>query len=141
MKTLFVLTTMVSLTSPLLAGDSKDYPNVAEWKLKDTGYHTGDMVEYKSNIFRAAYWAGKEPGSDPGWSLYDELYNETSHSGTQAAKMGKASSRHSIKPPAILPHAPHYRCRALAKQPGTPSPSNRSSRAISPPRPDSRKIL
>jgi hypothetical protein len=62
MKTFFVLATTVSLTSSLLAGDSKDYPNVAEWKLKDTGYHTGDMVKYKSNIFRAAYWAGKEPG-------------------------------------------------------------------------------
>jgi GH18 family chitinase len=87
MKTFFVLATTVSLTSSLLAGDSKDYPNVAEWKLKDTGYHTGDMVKYKSNIFRAAYWAGKEPGTDPGWSLYDELYNETSHSATQAAKI------------------------------------------------------
>ena len=87
MKTFFVLATTVSLTSSLLAGDSKDYPNVAEWKLKDTGYHTGDMVKYKSNIFRAAYWAGKEPGTDPGWSLYDELYNETSHNATQAAKI------------------------------------------------------
>jgi bacillopeptidase F (M6 metalloprotease family) len=87
MKTLFVLTTMVLFTSSLLAGDSKDYPNVAEWKTKDTGYHTGDMVKYKSNIFRAAYWAGKEPGNDPGWSLYDELYDETSHSATQATKV------------------------------------------------------
>jgi hypothetical protein len=86
MKTLFVLATMVLLTSPLLAGDSKDYPNVAEWKLKDTGYHTGDMVKYKSNIFRAAYWAGKEPGTDPGWSLYDELYDETSHNATHSGQ-------------------------------------------------------
>ena len=52
-------------------------------ELKDTGYHTGDMVKYKSNIFRAAYRAGKEPGADPGWSLYDE----TSHNATQAAKV------------------------------------------------------
>jgi len=87
MKTLLVLSTMVFLTSSLLAGESKDYQNVAEWKLKDTGYHTGDMVKYKSNIFRAAYWAGKEPGVDPGWSLYDELYDETSHSATRAAKI------------------------------------------------------
>jgi GH18 family chitinase len=71
----------------LLGGESKDYPNVAEWKVKDTGYHTGEMVKYKSNIFRAAYWAGKEPGVDPGWSLYDELYDETSHSPTQTAKI------------------------------------------------------
>src|SRR5262245_62160309 len=87
MKRFFVLATTVLFASPLLAGDSKDYPNVVEWKLKDTGYHTGDMVKYKSNIFRAAYWAGKEPGTDPGWSLYDELYDETSHSATQAAKI------------------------------------------------------
>jgi len=87
MKASFVLATLVSLASSLLAGDSKDYPNVAEWKVKDTGYYTGDMVKYKSNIFRAAYWAGKEPGPDPGWSLYDELYDETSHSPTQAAKI------------------------------------------------------
>jgi GH18 family chitinase len=87
MQTLCVLTTMVCLTSWLLGGESKDYPNVAEWKSKDTGYHTGDMVKYKNNIFRAAYWAGKEPGMDPGWSLYDELYDETSHSATRAAKV------------------------------------------------------
>src|SRR6516164_4734945 len=87
MKASFVLATLVSLASSLLAGDSKDYPNVAEWKVKDTGYHTGDMVKYKSNIFRAAYWAGKEPGTDPGWSLYDELSDETSHNPTQAAKI------------------------------------------------------
>src|SRR6516165_3399157 len=59
-------------------GSSKDYSNVAEWTLKDTGYHTGDMVRYRNNIFRAAYWAGQAPGSDPGWSLYDELYDLTS---------------------------------------------------------------
>jgi GH18 family chitinase len=68
-------------------GSSKDYTNIAEWKTKDTGYHTGDMVKYKSNIFRAAYWAGKEPGVDPGWSLYDELYDETSQGAGQAAKV------------------------------------------------------
>jgi hypothetical protein len=77
----------VSLSLSLLAGESKDYANVAEWKSKDTGYHTGDMVKYKSNIFRAAYWAGKEPGTDPGWSLYDELYDETSRNTTQSAKV------------------------------------------------------
>src|SRR5215471_15540616 len=87
MKTLLVLSTMVFFTSSLLAGESKDYQNVAEWKSKDTGYHTGDMVKYKSNIFRAAYWAGKEPGTDPGWSLYDELYDETSRNTTQSAKV------------------------------------------------------
>jgi hypothetical protein len=87
MKASFLLAALVLLASSLLAGDSKDYPNVAEWKVKDTGYHTGDMVKYKSNIFRAAYWAGKEPGTDPGWSLYDELYDETSHSPTRAAKI------------------------------------------------------
>lgn len=78
---------MVFLTSSLRAGESKDYQSVAEWKQKDTGYHTGDMVKYKSNIFRAAYWAGKEPGMDPGWSLYDEIYDETSHSAIRAAKI------------------------------------------------------
>ena len=64
-------------------GSSTDYPNVSEWTAKPSGYHTGDMVKYKGNIFRAAYWAGKEPGVDPGWSLYDELYDETPHSPTQ----------------------------------------------------------
>jgi hypothetical protein len=39
LKASLVLTRLVLLTSSLLAGDSKDYPNVAEWKLKDTGYH------------------------------------------------------------------------------------------------------
>jgi GH18 family chitinase len=68
-------------------GSSKDYANVAEWKTKDTGYHTGDMVRYKDNIFRAAYWAGKEPGVDPGWSLYDELYDQTSPNPTTTAKI------------------------------------------------------
>jgi GH18 family chitinase len=68
-------------------GNSKDYSNVAEWKTKDTGYHTGDMVRYKNNIFRAAYWAGKEPGVDPGWSLYDELYDQTSANPTTTAKI------------------------------------------------------
>ena len=57
-------------------GSSADYPDVAEWTLKDTGYHTGDMVRYRNNIFRAAYGAGKEPGVDPGWSLVDELYDQ-----------------------------------------------------------------
>jgi GH18 family chitinase len=68
-------------------GSSKDYSNVAEWTSKDTGYHTGDMVRYKNNIFRAAYWAGKEPGVDPGWSLYDELYDQTSPNPTTTAKI------------------------------------------------------
>jgi GH18 family chitinase len=68
-------------------GSSKDYSNVAEWKSKDTGYHTGDMVRYKNNIFRAAYWAGKEPGVDPGWSLYDELYDQTWPTPTTVAKI------------------------------------------------------
>jgi hypothetical protein len=68
-------------------GSSKDYSNVAEWKSKDTGYHTGDMVRYKNNIFRAAFWAGKEPGVDPGWSLYDELYDQTSPTPTTIAKI------------------------------------------------------
>ena len=68
-------------------GSSKDYSNVAEWTTKDTGYHTDDMVRYKNNIFRAAYWAGKEPGVDPGWSLYDELYDQTSPNPTTTAKI------------------------------------------------------
>jgi GH18 family chitinase len=68
-------------------GSSNDYANVTEWMTKDTGYHTDDMVRYKNNIFRAAYWAGKEPGVDPGWSLYDELYDQTSANPTTTAKI------------------------------------------------------
>jgi GH18 family chitinase len=68
-------------------GNSSQYPNVPEWTLKDTGYHTGDMVRYQNNIFQAAYWAGKAPGVDPGWSLYDELYDLTSPTPATTAKI------------------------------------------------------
>ena len=68
-------------------GLSTDYPNVVEWKAEDTGYRTGEMVRYQNNIFIASYWAGKEPGVDPGWALYDELYDQTSRASTQPAKI------------------------------------------------------
>ncbi|MBD2255508.1 glycosyl hydrolase family 18 protein [Nostoc parmelioides] len=66
---------------------SIDYSTIPEWVPKDTGYHTGEMVKYQGNIFRASYWAGKEPGVDPGWTLYDELYNETTTNQTEQAKV------------------------------------------------------
>lgn len=68
-------------------GTSQDYPHVPEWVVKDTGYHTGEMVRYQNNIFIASYWAGQAPGTDPGWALYDELYDQTSHPATQPAKI------------------------------------------------------
>ena len=68
-------------------GLSQDYPHVPEWVPKDTGYHKGDMVRYQNNIFIASYWAGKAPGIDPGWTLYDELYDLTSHPSGQAARI------------------------------------------------------
>ena len=62
-------------------GSSKDYPNVAEWKSKDTGYHTGDLVKYKSNVFLAAYWAGKEPGVLLSDSAHYAVFAEIDFSG------------------------------------------------------------
>jgi hypothetical protein len=46
MKASLVLTTMVLLASSLFAGDSKDYPNVAEWKLKNTGYQHQSLGQH-----------------------------------------------------------------------------------------------
>ncbi|MBC6436121.1 hypothetical protein FM036_44960 [Nostoc sp. HG1] len=64
-----------------------DYSKIAGWVVKDTGYHTGEMVKYQGNIFIASYWAGKEPGVDPGWALYDELYDVTSKNQTEQPKI------------------------------------------------------
>jgi GH18 family chitinase len=44
-------------------------------------------VKYQGNIFKAKYWAGKEPGVDPGWELYDELYDLSSQAPTGQAKI------------------------------------------------------
>ncbi|MBE9002069.1 hypothetical protein IQ274_28675 [Nostoc sp. LEGE 12447] len=65
-------------------GLSQDYPNVAEWVVKDTGYQAGEMVKYEGNIFKASYWAGAAPGQDPGWAIYDEMYDLTSTGNGQA---------------------------------------------------------
>jgi GH18 family chitinase len=67
-------------------GSSQDYANVPEWTLKDTGYQTGEMVKYQGNVFKASYWAGVAPGADPGWAIYDEMYDLTS-TGTGQAKI------------------------------------------------------
>lgn len=47
---------------------------ITDWKPQQ--YHTGAMVMYKGNVFRAAYWAGNAPGEDPndGWRLHEEIY-------------------------------------------------------------------
>src|SRR5215471_5958972 len=71
-------------------GVSADYPNVPDWTPKPEGYQTGSMVKYKGNIFQAAFWAsepGKGDADHNGWRLYDELYDITSSSPTQAAKI------------------------------------------------------
>ena len=72
-------------------GRSTDYSNISEWEFKDTGYQTGAMVRYQGNIFVADFWAQVEPGKKPkpeeGWALYDELYDVTSSSSTEPAKI------------------------------------------------------
>jgi GH18 family chitinase len=73
-------------------GLSKDYSNVPEWIYKAEGYDPirdkrEIKVKYQGNIFKANYWAGKEPGVDPGWELYDELYDQTAHTPTGQAKI------------------------------------------------------
>ncbi|MBD2527664.1 glycosyl hydrolase family 18 protein [Nostoc sp. FACHB-133] len=65
-------------------GFSQNYPNVSEWVVKDTGYQAGEMVKYEGNIFKASYWAGAAPGQDPGWAIYDEMYDLTSTGNGQA---------------------------------------------------------
>lgn len=71
-------------------GFSQDYPNVPNWIEKPEGYKTGDMVKYEGNIFKANFWASK-PGegdaNENGWRLYDELYDVTSSSATEPAKV------------------------------------------------------
>lgn len=73
-------------------GLSTDYSNVPEWVYKAEGYDPVRdkreiKVKYQGNIFKANYWAGKEPGVDPGWELYDELYDQTAHTPTEQAKI------------------------------------------------------
>jgi GH18 family chitinase len=71
-------------------GFSQDYPNVPDWVAKPEGYQTGSMVKYQGNIFYANFWAS-EPGvgdaDHNGWRFYDELYDQTSHTPTEQAKI------------------------------------------------------
>jgi GH18 family chitinase len=73
-------------------GRSTDYSDVPEWVFKPEGYDPirdkrEIKVKYQGNIFKAKYWAGKEPGVDPGWGFEDELYDLTPHTPTQQAKI------------------------------------------------------
>src|SRR6266478_7138891 len=75
-------------------GFSSDYPNVPEWAPRSDAeaYQAGATIKYKGNIFRAAFWVSSlEPGTgDPkynGWQLYDELYDQTTHTPTAQAKI------------------------------------------------------
>lgn len=71
-------------------GLSQDYLSVPDWIEKPEGYQTGAMVKYKGNIFYANFWAS-EPGvgdaAHNGWRFYDELYDLTSHTPTDQAKI------------------------------------------------------
>ncbi len=71
-------------------GLSQDYSNVPDWVAKPEGYQTGAMVKYQGNIFYANFWA-LEPGvgdaDHNGWRFYDELYDQTSHTPTQKARI------------------------------------------------------
>ncbi len=71
-------------------GFSKDYSHIPEWVEKPEGYQTEAMVKYQGNVFKAAFWASKPGEGDPnnnGWRLYDELYDITTSSKTEAAKI------------------------------------------------------
>lgn len=71
-------------------GISSDYPDVPEWEENPSGYQTGAVVEYKGNIFRAAFWASEPGVGDPnanGWRFFDELYDRTPHKPTERANI------------------------------------------------------
>ena len=73
-----------------IMGFSQDYPNVPEWIAKTEGYQMGAMVKYQGNIFYANFWANEPGEGDPssnGWRFYDELYDLTSHTPTERAKI------------------------------------------------------
>ncbi|MGZ8898286.1 MAG: glycosyl hydrolase family 18 protein [Halobacteriota archaeon] len=71
-------------------GVSTDYPNIPDCVAKSEGYQTGAMVKYQGNIFYANFWA-TEPGvgdaDQNGWRFYDELYDQTSHTPINRAKI------------------------------------------------------
>ncbi|MEH2270391.1 MAG: hypothetical protein V7K68_18565 [Nostoc sp.] len=71
-------------------GLSTDYLGIPDWVNKPEGYQAGVTVRYNQNIFKTAFW-GSEPGvgnpEENGWRFDDELYDLTSQTHTQEAKI------------------------------------------------------
>ncbi len=79
-------------------GISQDYTDVPQWVQKPPGegYDGGSVVKYQDNIFNTTYWTPYTPGEahfdefgNPvhGWQLYDEMYDLTSDTPTEQAKI------------------------------------------------------